>query len=289
VNDNNAIICLCKKYRNLPPMTRSQERTAFTQLRILENIKRPHKKILHIQDLILRSNVRFVATIVLEYDQRNKMLPVDDLMSEGMIGLMEAMKRFNPLRNFKFITYAVWWIRNTITSGIMQAHTITPSQPFIDKIRKMEKKKNKLEQSLGRYLTTSESFDVSEIHDGLIEAYIAHIMPIASLETVLFSDNGQNKKLGDAIPDNNIALRDEELIEQERTLDVRNVIDSIENLRERFIVKSYHGIDAPAMVLEDIGKLLNLTRERVRQLYWIAMRKMSQDPTLQSHKKDSYY
>tara|TARA_Y100000310_G_C20694909_1_gene824919 strand:- start:2186 stop:3019 length:834 start_codon:yes stop_codon:yes gene_type:complete len=277
-------------------MTRSQERATFVQLRILENVKRSHKKISTIQDLIMRSNVRFVAGVALSYNQRSLhhgiQLGLDDLMSEGMVGLMEAMMRFDPLRNFKFITYAVWWIRNEIINAIIQTYPITPSQSFLDKIRKMEKEKKKLEQSLGRYLSAAESFDTSEIRDDLLEAYLAYIMPVVSLEKALFigdPETGTTERwLRDTIPDNSISLHDDEIIKDELFTDVRNVIDSIENLRERFIIKNYHGIETPSMVLEDIGKSLGLTRERVRQLYWLALRRMSINPVLRSHRKDSY-
>ena len=292
MSENNDIKWLCKKYRDLPPITRSQERSTFVQLRILENIERPHKKISILQDLIMRSNVRFVASIALSYDQHSNVLDLDDLMSEGMVGLMEAMMRFDPLRNFKFITYAVWWIRNAIMNAIIQTYTITPSKSFIEKIREMEKEKKELEQSVGRYISTAESFDTSEMSGDLLEAYLAHTMPVISLEKTLFfgkHEDGDTKRwLRDIIPDDSISLYDDEIIKDELFTDVRNEIDSIQNLRERFIIKSYHGIETPAMVLEDIGKSLGLTRERVRQLYWLALRRMSLNPVLRSHRKDSY-
>ena len=282
---------LCRRYRDLPPMTRHHERASFVQMRILENINRPHRQIATFQDLIMRSNVRFVATIVLSYDRRSRLLAVDDLMSEGMVGLMEAMSRFDPSRNCKFITYAVWWIRNTIISALIQAYTITPSQSFIDKIRKMEKEKKKLEQSLGRYLTPAESFDVSDMRGDFKDAYVAHTTPMASLESTIFAENGdhyENKTLREAIPDKTLTLTDDAMVESDLTKDVRAAVDSIDNLRERFIVKSYHGIEGPPMVLEEIGRSLGLTRERVRQIYWLALRRMSRNPTLRAHRKDSY-
>ena len=272
-------------------MPRHHERASFVQMRILENINRPHRQIATFQDLIMRSNVRFVATIVLSYDRRGSRLAVDDLMSEGMVGLMEAMSRFDPSRNCKFITYAVWWIRNTIISALIQAYTITPSQSFIDKIRKMEKEKKKLEQSLGRYLTPAESFDVSDMRGDFKDAYVAHTTPMASLESTIFADSGdhyENKTLREAIPDKTLTLTDDAMVESDLTKDVQAAVDSIDNLRERFIVKSYHGIEGPPMVLEEIGRSLGLTRERVRQIYWLALRRMSRNPTLRAHRKDSY-
>ena len=77
-------------------------------------------------------------------------------------------------------------------------------------------------------------------------------------------------------------------IENEFTADVRNEINKIENIRERYIIKRYHGIGSPAMILEDIGKSLGITRERVRQLYWLALRRMSRNPVLRSYRKDSH-
>jgi len=291
VSEKNEITRLCQRYRHLPPMTRPDERASFARLRILENVGGPRPKIDTLQDAIMRSNVRFVATVVLSYDRRSKFLAVDDLMSEGMVGLMEAMTRFDPSRNCKFITYAVWWIRNTIISALMQAYTITPSQSFIDKLRKMEKEKKSLEQELGRHITDRESFELSEMRKDFVEAYIAHTSVITSLDMPLFfidNDLEGSTTLRDFIRDETIQPSDDAMVDAELLLDVREVVNSIDGLRERFIVQSYHGIDGPAMVLEDIGKSLGLTRERVRQIYWMALRKLSRNKVLASHRKDSY-
>jgi len=270
-------------------MTRAAERALFVHMRILQNVQPTGARIEVLQDAVMRSNVRFVATVVLNYDRKTKLLGVDDLMSEGMVGLLEAMKRFDYRRNCKFITYAVWWIRNTIINALISAYTITPSQPFMDKIRKMEKDKKTLEQELGRYLTPAEIFEASEMRDDFFDAYMAHTLPLASLDKDLFeADPYNNATLRDTIADTSVVSTDSELIQDEMTADVRKAIEGLDSLRERFIIKSYHGIGGPPMVLEEIGKSLGLTRERVRQIYWVALRKLFRNKVLASHRKDSY-
>jgi RNA polymerase primary sigma factor len=213
-------------------------------------------------DDLVQANLRFVVRIAKEYNGRG--LSFIELISEGNVGLLEAVKRFDETRGFKFITYAVWWIRQAILKSIAEHSKIArPPMSQVNDLQKVEKRMGILAQQLGRVPTFEEIANSAEI--SINRTYNALLIGQSdvSLDAPAFDDD--DEPLVSNLCDENGATEaeyDRRVLTQ--TLhECLNVLDK----REDHIIRSYFGLDGQSdMTLEQIGSNLGLTRERVRQL-----------------------
>ncbi len=220
---------------------------------------------------MVRSNLRLVVKIARDYS--NFGLPLLDLISEGNIGLMKAVERFDPQKGGKLSTYGAWWIKQSIKRALAnQSKTIRLPVHLVDKIAKLRRVSNQLTEELGR-----EPSDLELAEEvGMAEAKVAALKSAAIRPTSLdqpISDD-DSTSLGDIIGDDQAfdpyeILRDKDL--RDEVGDLLDVLDE----RERKIINSRFGLDGQkSKTLEEVGVKFGVTRERIRQLQNIALRKL---------------
>jgi RNA polymerase primary sigma factor len=244
----------------LKEISKNQALSAEEECRLAVAIRTGDKKAL---EKLIKANLRFVVSVARNY--QNQGLPLGELISEGNLGLIQAAKRFDEKRNFKFISYAVWWIRQAILRALADRSRIT-RVPLnrIGIIHKVGRTQSKLEQRFRRVPTIEEI--AQEL--GLAEEEIIAIQKIGnrylSLDTPVQSDD--SSQLIDLLHDENQEMPDSNLIEVSTQQGINKILDTL-NDREKRVLKLYFGVgeDTPH-TLDEIGKRLHLTRERVRQI-----------------------
>ena len=220
---------------------------------------------------LTEANLRFVVSVAKDYQGQG--LPLTDLINEGNLGLIKAAERFDESRGFKFISYAVWWIRQSVLQALAE-HSRIVRLPLnrVGTISKINKASAKLEQEFERAPRADElahqlDMKITEVNDAQRIARRHH-----SLDTP-FSDDEKNSLL-DVISDTNIDDPDKELHMSSLEKEVRNSLDSLKD-REKDVIKMYFGIDREyALTLNEIGEEFGLTRERVRQIKEKAIRRL---------------
>jgi RNA polymerase primary sigma factor len=220
---------------------------------------------------LISSNLKFVVSVCRNY--QNQGLPLTDLINEGNLGLIRAAKRFDETKHFKFISYAVWWIRQAILQSLAeQSRIINIPLNRVSAIHRIGKSGVKLEQKLGRSVSPSElSFHLSVDEHEIQECLQLSANPI-SLESPLQAD--EEGKLGDMLKDENAESPDEFVLVGSLRDEVRNVLGTLGD-REEEVVKLYFGIGVDTgYTLEEIGQRFNLTRERVRQIKEKALKRL---------------
>jgi RNA polymerase primary sigma factor len=244
----------------LKDISKNEALSAEEESRLAVRIKQGDKKAL---EKLIKANLRFVVSVARNY--QNQGLPLGELISEGNLGLIQAAKRFDEKRNFKFISYAVWWIRQAILRALADRSRIT-RVPLnrIGIIHKVGRTQSRLEQKFRRVPTMEEIAE--EL--GLQESEVLEIQKIGnrylSLDTPVHSDD--SSVLIDLLHDENQEMPDSKLIEMSMQEGVNRILDTL-NEREKRVLKLYFGVgeDTPH-TLDEIGKRLHLTRERVRQI-----------------------
>jgi RNA polymerase primary sigma factor len=221
-------------------------------------------------EALVTANLRFVVSVAKRYN--NFGLSFAELISEGNYGLLEAVKRFDETRGFKFITYAVWWIRQAILKALAEdSKAARPPMSQVNDLQKVERTAASLTQKLGRIPTTEELADESHISLGRTRNALELSRPDVSLDAPAYGDEeGSLQNLfaggGDSFE---VVMEQKDLSSALR--DCFNILDP----REDLILRSYFGLeDDRPMTLEKIGGLLGLTRERVRQLRDRALQKV---------------
>ena len=219
---------------------------------------------------LVSANLRFVVSVARDYKDYG--LSLIELISEGNIGLMEAVKRFDETRGFKFITYAVWWIRQAILKALSEQGKIArPPMSQINDLQKIEKESGFLAQQLGRVPTFEEIADCVEISVERTRNAFAVGQQDVSLDAPAFHD--EETSLAQVFAADEIAI-DEHYVDSEMRETVTACLGVLDD-REREIVRAYYGLDSSEpKTLEEIGDFLGVTRERVRQLRNRALEKM---------------
>jgi RNA polymerase primary sigma factor len=220
---------------------------------------------------LIKANLRFVVSVARNY--QNQGLPLCDLINEGNLGLIRAARRFDEKKNFKFISYAVWWIRQSILQGLAkQSRIVKVPLNQVGTIHRIGKTRAKLEQKLHRPPNTRE---VAE-ELGIPEEDVHHTYKIGNTHTSLDAPvmHDSDARLVDILADKEQQNPEEIILENS----LREAIDkslSMLNWRERSVIKMYYGIgEETAYTLEEIGSQVNITRERVRQIKERALEKL---------------
>jgi RNA polymerase primary sigma factor len=210
--------------------------------------------------LMIRSNLRLVVKIA--HDYANLGLPLLDLISEGNIGLMKAVERFDPAKGGKLSTYAAWWIKQSIKRALAnQSKTIRLPVHLVDKISKMRRVSLQMSEELGREPTDDELGDEIGIASGKVSQLKTVSIRPASLDAPI-SDDEEAQTPFELLRDKN--LRNE----------VGGLLDVLDD-REKKIIFQRFGLDGgKPKTLEEVGKKFGVTRERIRQLQNIALSKL---------------
>ncbi|MGD1018907.1 MAG: RNA polymerase sigma factor RpoD/SigA [Verrucomicrobiia bacterium] len=242
--------------------------TPKDEIRLAARIKKGDKAA---RAQMIKANLRLVVKIA--HDYSNFGLPLLDLISEGNIGLMKAVERFDPKKGGKLSTYAAWWIKQSIKRALAnQAKTIRLPVHLVDKISKMKRAGHKLSEQLGREPTDQELADVL----GVTRAKVAQLRTIsvrpASLDAPIGDDDAT--EFSEIVGDD-AALTPFELL-RDKTLrqEVRDILEELEP-REAEILTLRFGLDgSKPKTLEEVGRKFKVTRERVRQIQNIALTKL---------------
>jgi|WetSurMetagenome_2_1015567.scaffolds.fasta_scaffold20978_2 RNA polymerase primary sigma factor len=244
-----------KEINNTPLLTREQERD------LAKRIRKGEEKALH---ALVKANLRFVVSIAKQYV--NQGLSLADLVNEGNLGLIKAAYRFDEKRGYKFISYAVWWIRQAMLQALAeQSRIVRLPLNRAGTLYRIGKAARQLDQELGR------SPEVSEIADKLKLPHdeVRDTMQIANSHLSLdasFSNDQEENSLVDYLADDNLESPDEQTYVNALSDDMQKALDTLTD-RERQILSLYFGIEGEEpLTLEEIGKRMNLTRERIRQI-----------------------
>jgi RNA polymerase primary sigma factor len=220
---------------------------------------------------LTKANLRFVVSVAKQY--QNQGLSLGDLINEGNLGLIKAAKRFDETRGFKFISYAVWWIRQSILQALAeQSRIVRLPLNRVGALNKIGKAYSTLEQEYEREPSAdelAEQLDMSlyEVSDTLkisgrhlsIDAPFVH---------------GEDSRLVDIMPNTNQPLPDYALINESLKIEINRALNTL-SPRERDVLKLYYGLDQEnPLTLEEIGEKFKLTRERVRQIKEKAIRRL---------------
>lgn len=230
------------------------------EVRLAQRIREDDQEAL---DTLVRSNLRFVVSVAKKY--QNQGVSLSDLINEGNLGLIRAAHKFDETKGIKFISYAVWWIRQAILQALAeQSRIVRVPLNRAGALHRIGKRANALLQELGREATHAEIAEGMEI----TEEEVAKTMSISQTHLSLDApmSPGEDNRLLDYIPDTQSATPDEETIEKALTESVHEALAGLKE-REAKILRLYFGLDgSEPMTLEQIGAVLNITRERVRQI-----------------------
>jgi RNA polymerase primary sigma factor len=222
---------------------------------------------------LIKANLRFVISVATQYQNRG--LSLSDLINEGNLGLIRATKSFDVTRGFKFISYAVWWIRQSITQAIIDNSRIVhlPLNIVGNQI-KINKASKDFEQEYDRKPTHEELSGILGISVSLISKAINVSGADFSINAPFKNDYNNSTSTLDILPDYNQPLPDENLTKESLTKDIEFML-SILTVREAEIIKMTFGIGREKKsTLEEIGENFNLTRERIRQIKEKALKKL---------------
>jgi RNA polymerase primary sigma factor len=221
---------------------------------------------------LIMSNLRFVVSYVKKYQGMG--LGLLDLINEGNLGLIEAAKRFDPERNVKFISYAVWWIRQAVIHALSQYSRIYHiPQKLSDQISEMKKVRARLKKELDREPTREEVADQMKVTQEDIEDLELLGRQNVSLSDKYFDDNAT--EIGERIKDTLTPSIEYQIIKGSIEDQIRDILKELDE-KEAIVLKLRFGLDDDhPWTLQEIGDKLNLTRERIRQIEKKAMRKLS--------------
>ena len=219
-------------------------------------------------DKLVNANLRFVVSVAKQY--QNQGLSLSDLINEGNVGLIKAAQKFDETRGFKFISYAVWWIRQSILQAIAeQSNMVRVPLNQAGLLNRTSKAQSRCEELHERRASAE---DLAEELDLPLEKVI-ETMKINTRSVSVdapFAD-GEDNSLLDVLPNNDSPLADSTLNQESLSKEINRVLEQL-TPRERDIIKMFFGIGCQEMTLEEIGIKFDLTRERVRQIKEKAIR-----------------
>ena len=219
---------------------------------------------------LTRANLRFVVSVAKQYQNQGLSLP--DLINEGNLGLIKAAEKFDETRGFKFISYAVWWIRQSILQALAeQSRIVRLPLNQVGSLNKINKALQKFEQDNERLPSPDELADILEIPRDKIADTLRVSGRHVSVDAPFV--DGEDNNLLDVLVNNDSPNADRGLVNESLNKEIERALSTLTE-RERDIVKDFFGIGTPEMTLEEIGEKFGLTRERVRQIKEKAIRRL---------------
>ena len=252
--------------------------TVQEEIRLAARIKRGDKAA---RDHMIKANLRLVVKIAYDYHQMG--LPLMDLISEGNLGLIKAVERFDPAKGGKLSTYAAWWIKQSMKRALAnQSKTIRLPVHLVDKISRMRKMIAQLTDELGREPENEEIAAELQIPTAKVALLKTVSVRPASLDAPVGEDN-DSATLGDLVGDEAAVSPYDDLGAKNLKADLVAMVNSLEP-REASIIRLRFGLDGQKeLTLEEVGKKFKVTRERIRQLEYLALGKIRRQ--MQSHNK----
>ena len=219
---------------------------------------------------LTRANLRFVVSVAKQYQNQGLSLP--DLINEGNLGLIKAAEKFDETRGFKFISYAVWWIRQSILQALAeQSRIVRLPLNQVGSLNKINKALGKFEQENERQPSTDELAEMIDIPKDKIADTLRVSGRHVSVDAPFVE--GEDNSLLDVLPNDDSPSADKGLTNESLSTEIERALQIL-TPREREIIKSFFGIGCQEMTLEEIGERFGLTRERVRQIKEKAIRRL---------------
>lgn len=241
--------------------------TVDEEVELAQRIRKGDRKAL---DRLTKANLRFVVSVAKQYQNQGLSLP--DLINEGNVGLIKAAEKFDETRGFKFISYAVWWIRQNILQAIAeQSRIVRLPLNQVGSMNKINRMLNKFEQENERRPSIEEISEETDIPTDKIDDAMKTTGRHVSVDAP-FSE-GEDGGLLDVLVNDNTPMADQQLVQESLKAEINSVLQSL-NERERNVIEAFYGINRPEMTLDEIGTQYGLTRERVRQIKEKAIRRL---------------
>ncbi|MFC1539095.1 RNA polymerase sigma factor RpoD/SigA [Candidatus Latescibacterota bacterium] len=243
--------------------------TAKEEVKLARDIKKGNQKAL---ENLTKANLRFVVSVAKQY--QNQGLSLGDLINEGNIGLIKAAKRFDESKGFKFISYAVWWIRQAILSALAeQSRIVRLPLNRVGALHKIGKTSDHLEQTFGRNPSANEIADELEMSTSEVMDTLKISSRHLSLDAP-FNDDDNDNKLLDVLEDKYQPTPDHNLLKDSLNSEIQKALSTLTK-REAEVICLYFGINREhSLTLEEIGEIFKLTRERVRQIKEKAIKRL---------------
>ena len=241
--------------------------TVEEEVELAQRIKKGDRKAL---DKLTKANLRFVVSVAKQYQNQGLSLP--DLINEGNVGLIKAAEKFDETRGFKFISYAVWWIRQSILQALAeQSRIVRLPLNQVGSLNKISKALSKFEQEHERRPSSEELAKELGVDEGKISDTLKVGGRHISVDAPFVE--GEENSLLDVLQDSNSPNADKELIDESLAKEIDRSLATLTE-RESDIIKMFFGIGYQEMTLEEIGDKFGLTRERVRQIKEKAIRRL---------------
>lgn len=245
--------------------------SAEDEVELARRIKNGDEKAL---EKLTKANLRFVVSVAKQY--QNQGISLQDLINEGNIGLIKAAQRFDETRGFKFISYAVWWIRQSIMSAIAgQSRIVRLPLNQVGTLNKLKKELARFEQSLQRPPTLEELAAAVDMPTYKIAEILRMNTHTQSIDSPI--DPDEETKFIDTFVDKNATNTDDNLMQESLSSEVNDLLSALPE-KEQNVIRMFYGIDAPhELTLDEIGDRLDLSRERVRQVKERALKHLRQE------------
>ena len=221
---------------------------------------------------LTKANLRFVVSVAKQYQNQGLSLP--DLINEGNLGLIRAAEKFDETRGFKFISYAVWWIRQSILQALAeQSRIVRLPLNQVGSLNKINKAYSRFEQEHERKPSPEELADALQLSPDKVADTLRVSGRHISVDAPVVE--GEDNSLLDVLVNDDSPIADKTLIDESLSTEVERALSTLTE-RERDIIKLFFGIGGQEMTLEEIGEQFGLTRERVRQIKEKAIRRLRQ-------------
>ena len=241
--------------------------SAEEEVELAQRIRHGDQKAL---ERLTKANLRFVVSVTKQYQNQGLSLP--DLINEGNLGLLKAAERFDETRGFKFISYAVWWIRQSILQAISeQSRIVRLPLNQVGSVNKIAHEINRFEQENERKPSLDEIAEKIDLPEEKIDEAMNINGHHISVDAPFVE--GEDNSLLDVMAHPDAPLADTLLVEESLKSEIQTALNAL-NERERNVVEASYGINQPELTLEEIGSKFGLTRERVRQIKEKAIRKL---------------
>ena len=251
----------------LQEISKEELLTVEEEVELAARVKKGDQKAL---ETLTRANLRFVVSVAKQYQNQGLSLP--DLINEGNLGLIKAAERFDETRGFKFISYAVWWIRQSILQAIAeQSRIVRLPLNQVSSVNKISQVLSRFEQEKERRPSVDEISEQVDLPLEKIDEALSINGKHVSVDAP-FAD-GEDNSLLDVLVNDNSPSADKQLVLESLRQEIQKALSCL-NERERMIIEAYYGIEQPEMTLEEIGTRYGLTRERVRQIKEKAIRRL---------------
>lgn len=256
-DESNILSLYLKEINRIPLLTEEEELDLAIRAKAGDESARKQ---------MIESNLRFVVNVSKKY--QNQGLPLSDLINEGNIGLMTALDKFDPDKGYRFISYAVWWIRQSVLKAINEkSRAVRLPLNRTNELLQIKKAERTLMKELSTEDPTAEEIgELTGLDPALVEDLLSISRELVSLDAPVLSDGSSLSSIGDFVEDDSLSPEDS-LINVALQEDIGKILENTLNEREREIIELRFGLNGRfPMSLKEIGKLYNLTKERIRQI-----------------------